>query len=64
MFTDQVIDAGTVTLVAQRESTETVVATVTKTFEAGKIYVMALTGTESGTGATAPAINFIEIAPK
>ena len=58
------IDASTQTLVAQRENTETEVATVPKTFEAGKIYVMALTGTESGTGATAPTINFIEIPAK
>ncbi len=59
--TVQEIDAGPVTLVAQRQNTETVVATVTKTFEAGKIYLMALTGTESGTGVNVPAINFIEI---
>ena len=62
--TVQEIDAGPTTLVAQRVSTETEVATVTKTFEAGKIYLMALTGTESGTGAQAPAINFIEIPAK
>lgn len=62
--TVQEIDAGPVTLVAQRQNTDTEVATVTKTFEAGKIYLMALTGTESGTGANAPAINFIEIAAK
>lgn len=55
------IDAGPVTLVAQRLNTETVVATVTKTFESGKVYLMALTGTESGTGAQAPTISFIEI---
>ena len=59
--TMQEIDAGPQTLVAQRENTETEVATVTKTFEAGKIYLMALTGTESGTGTQAPTINFIEI---
>ncbi|MEI7985078.1 MAG: hypothetical protein WCI55_05565 [Armatimonadota bacterium] len=59
--TVQEIDAGPTTLVAQRQNTDTEVATVTKTFEAGKIYVMALTGTESGTGANAPAINFIEV---
>ena len=59
--TVQEIDAGPVTLVAQRQNTDTEVATVTKTFEAGKIYLMALTGTESGVGANAPTINFIEI---
>ncbi|MBS1728510.1 MAG: DUF4397 domain-containing protein [Armatimonadetes bacterium] len=59
--TMQEIDAGPQTLVAQRENTETEVATVTKTFEGGKIYLMALTGTESGTGNLAPTINFIEI---
>lgn len=58
------IDAGPTTLVAQRQNTETEVATITKTFEAGKIYVMALTGTESGVGANAPAISFIEIPTK
>lgn len=62
--TVQEIDAGPVTLVAQRQNTDTEVATVTKTFEAGKIYLMALTGTESGTGANAPTINFIEIPVK
>lgn len=60
-FSIQEIDAGPQTLVAQRQNTETEVATVTKTFEAGKIYVMALTGTESGTGNKAPTISFIEI---
>ena len=59
--TVQEIDAGPTTLVAQRVNTETVVASVTKTFEAGKIYLMALTGTESGTGTFAPTINFIEV---
>lgn len=62
--TVQEIDAGPTTLVAQRQNTDTEVATVTKTFEAGKIYLMALTGTQSGTGATAPAINFIEISTR
>lgn len=62
--TMQEIDAGPTTLVAQRENTETEVASVTKTFEAGKIYLMVLTGTESGTGALAPTINFIEIPAK
>jgi len=60
-FSIQEIDSGPQTLVAQRQNTETEVATVTKTFEAGKVYIMALTGTESGTGAKAPAISFIEI---
>jgi hypothetical protein len=59
--TVQEIDAGPTTLVAQRQNTETVIATVNKTFEAGKIYLMALTGTESGTGVNAPAVSFIEI---
>ena len=63
-ITVQEIDAGPTTLVAQRQNTETEVATVTKTFEAGKVYLMALTGTESGTGTAAPAINFIEIPTK
>ena len=57
----QEIDAGSTTLVAQRQSTETEVATVTKNFEAGKVYFMALTGKESGTGTAAPTINFFEI---
>ena len=60
----QEIDSGPTTLVAQRQNTETVVATVTKTFEAGKIYLMALTGTEGGTGAAAPTISFIELPPR
>lgn len=59
--TMQEIDSGPVTLVAQRENTETEVATVTKTFEPGKIYLMALTGNEGGAGAFAPTITFIEI---
>ena len=59
--TVQEIDAGPTTLVAQRQNTETEVASVTKTFEAGKIYLMALTGVEGTTGATAPTITFIEI---
>jgi len=63
-ITFQEIDAGPTTLVAQRQNTDTEVASVTKTFEAGKIYFMALTGTESGTGANAPTINFIEIPAK
>ncbi|MEI8282030.1 MAG: hypothetical protein WCG75_06480 [Armatimonadota bacterium] len=59
--TVQEIDAAPITLVAQRQDTETEVATVTKTFEPGKIYLMALTGVESGIGVNAPTINFIEI---
>ncbi len=60
----QEIDAGPTTLVAQRQDTETEVASVTKTFEAGKIYLMALTGVEGGVGVNAPTINFIEIPSK
>lgn len=59
--TVQEIDAGPTTLTAQRQNTDTEVATVTKNFEAGKVYLMALTGIEGGTGAATPAINFIEI---
>jgi hypothetical protein len=62
--TVQEIDAGPTTLVAQRQNTDTEVATVTKTFESGKIYLMALTGTESGIGPGGPAINFIEISTR
>ncbi len=62
--TVQEIDAGPTTLVAQRQNTETEVATVTKNFEAGKIYFMALTGVEGGVGVKAPTINFIEIPVK
>lgn len=60
-ITMQEIDSGPTDLVAQRESTETEVATVTKNFEPGKVYIMALTGSESGVGAKAPAISFVEI---
>lgn len=60
----QEIDAGPTTLTAQRQSTETEIATVTKNFEAGKIYFMALTGVEGGVGVKAPTINFIEIPVK
>lgn len=63
-ITMQEIDSGPIDLVAQRESTETEVAAITKNFEPGKIYFMALTGSESGTGALAPTISFVEIPAK
>jgi hypothetical protein len=60
-ITSQEIDAGPQTLVAQRQFTETEFATVTKNFEPGKIYFMVFSGVEGTTGATTPAISFIEL---
>lgn len=58
-MTNQEIDAGPITLAAQRQFTETEVVTVTKDFEAGKIYLMVFGGQEPS-----PTITFFEIQPK
>lgn len=58
-ITSSEIDAGPVTLTAQRQFTETEVVTTTKDFEAGKIYLMVFGGQEP-----APSITFFEIQPK
>lgn len=55
------LDAGPVTLYAQREGTDSEITNVTKTLEPGKIYLMYIGGIEGTTGVTAPAIQFIEI---
>jgi hypothetical protein len=58
-ITSAEIDAGPITLTAQRQFTETEVVTVTKDFEAGKIYLMVFGGQDP-----TPTITFFEIQPK
>lgn len=58
-ITSKEIDSGSVTLTAQRQSTETEVVTVTKDFEPGKIYLMVFGGEEP-----TPTITFFEIQPR
>lgn len=58
-ITSSEIDAGPTTLTAQRQFTETEVVTVTKDFEAGKIYLMVFGGQDP-----TPTISFFEIQPK
>jgi len=55
------LDAGPVTLFAQREGTESEIANITRTLEPGKIYLMYIGGIEGTVGVTVPAIEFIEI---
>jgi hypothetical protein len=62
--TAQDLDAAPITLVAQRQFTETDVASITKTLESGKIYLMVLTGIEGAVGVTAPQIKFFELQPR
>lgn len=59
------IDAGTQTFVARRNGTEfEITPEVTFDFGGGKIYAAIVGGVESGTGASAPTIKFIEIQSK
>ena len=58
-MTSTEIDAGPITLTAQRQFTETEVVTTTKDFEAGKIYLMVFGGQDP-----TPTITFFEIQPK
>ena len=55
------LDAGQVTLFAQQEGTDNQITSVTKTLEAGKIYLMYLGGIDGSAGATTPSVQFIEL---
>jgi hypothetical protein len=55
------VDSIAHTFEARRTGTETVLAEVTRSLEAGKIYLLLVTGIEGAAGVNAPRLEFIEL---